>query len=423
MELLIWTENYWIGGCDRFLVDLVAGLRERSVSVTLAGNPHPRFDAWLAARVPWVLPRTVVPVANLVDTPLHRLDRLRRGRGTVAGTAQPQRNRPGTEALPWRAGIAAARHAQAALNRRRLERLFSRLRPDVLLINNGGYPGGESCRAAALAAHNAGVARVVHFVHNMASPPAWPAPIERAYDRRIDAATDQWLTAANRASDALSRERGIARDRVEHRPLRHRRGARRRPGTRTRPCAPSWAGETTSRGWRWWRTSSPARASTCCSTPSLSCATAGSHCRPRSSAMGRCTLASSARIAALGLGTTVRLLGWRDDVDAILAPGDDARAALDRQRVPAVRDPRGDDARAFRSSPRTSPESPRWCSTATPAGWCRLATPASLAAALGELAGRSRPRRGPRPGGTEHVHEHFTLDAMVDAMAAPLGVD
>ena len=121
---------------------------------------------------------------------------------------------PSPETLPWRAGIAVARYGQASLNWARLVRLMARAKPDVVLINNGGYPGAESCRVAALAARRAGVERVAHFVHNMAHPPAWPAPVERLFDRRIDHATDLWVTAATRASDELSRQRRIARERV-----------------------------------------------------------------------------------------------------------------------------------------------------------------------------------------------------------------
>ena len=91
---------------------------------------------------------------------------------------------------------------------------MARAKPDVVLINNGGYPGAESCRVAALAARRAGVERVVHFVHNMAQLPVWPGPVERLFDRRIDHATDLWVTAATRASDELSRQRRIARERV-----------------------------------------------------------------------------------------------------------------------------------------------------------------------------------------------------------------
>ena len=143
-DLLIWTENYWIGGSDRFLVDLIGGLRDAPVRIALAGNPHPEFDAWLRRRLPWIGPRHIVPVANLVRTPLHRLDRLRHGTASPA-LAAPAAD-AASESLLWRAPIASVRLGQAALNLARLRRLLLRAAPDALLINNGGYPG---VRAAA----------------------------------------------------------------------------------------------------------------------------------------------------------------------------------------------------------------------------------------------------------------------------------
>ncbi len=216
-ELLVWTENYWIGGCDRFLVDLIHGLADRPVKISLAGNVHPRFDEWLAARAPNVLPRETLPIANLVQSPLHELER--RVRRATRRSPAPPASASGTAPadggpLARDAAIAAVRYAQDVVNLRRLRALMRRRRPDVLLINNGGYPGGESCRLIALAARDAGVPRILHFVHNMANPPAWPSAVERALDRRIDRVTDAWITAAHRASAALGAARPITREHV-----------------------------------------------------------------------------------------------------------------------------------------------------------------------------------------------------------------
>ena len=210
-RLLIWTENYWIGGCDRFLVDLVSGLRDHPVEIVLAGNRHPEFDAWLAERVPDVMPRIVVDVLNQRESPLAKVKH--RVPGAKAAEATALAAEPGVPGFSlFSAGGAVARYEQAARNLRRLRRLVRRVRPDAVLINNGGYPGGHTCRVMALAAHAEGVSPVVHFVHNMAYPPEWPQALERRYDRRIDRATDVWVTAAHRASAALQRERGLTRE-------------------------------------------------------------------------------------------------------------------------------------------------------------------------------------------------------------------
>ena len=50
-----------------------------------------------------------------------------------------------------------------------LYRLFKKINPDILHINNGGYPAARSALAAALAGKCAGVAKVVMVVNNMAA--------------------------------------------------------------------------------------------------------------------------------------------------------------------------------------------------------------------------------------------------------------
>lgn len=202
-KVLIWTENYWVGGCDRFLADLARGLPAGAVDLLLAGNPHPAFDSWLATHTPGLLPRITVPIANLVNSPVARLWQhfsadLQKGGASLARGGNEPRS-PSFIA----AGVAVWRYRQAAANYVRLRTLLRQVRPDVLHVNNGGYPGGESCRMAVLAARAERVPRVVQFVHNMAYPPAFPASMERLIDRRVDAATHCWVTAAHRASQWL----------------------------------------------------------------------------------------------------------------------------------------------------------------------------------------------------------------------------
>jgi len=65
-----------------------------------------------------------------------------------------------------------------------LSKLFNRLCPDILHINNGGYPGALSARAAVIAAKIAGVHKVVMVVNNIAvgyqRPSRWLSyPVDR----------------------------------------------------------------------------------------------------------------------------------------------------------------------------------------------------------------------------------------------------
>jgi L-malate glycosyltransferase len=53
--------------------------------------------------------------------------------------------------------------------------VLRRIRPDLLHVNNGGYPGAELCRVATVVAHFAGAPKCVLSVH---SPP-WPREVSQ----------------------------------------------------------------------------------------------------------------------------------------------------------------------------------------------------------------------------------------------------
>jgi len=69
----------------------------------------------------------------------------------------------------------------------RLLRYFRTIRPDVLFINNGGYPGSEVCRMAAVAAAVHGGIQIVHLIHNMPTlPEKLFFPVEWIIDRLLE---------------------------------------------------------------------------------------------------------------------------------------------------------------------------------------------------------------------------------------------
>lgn len=85
-----------------------------------------------------------------------------------------------------------------------LRRLFARLRPDVLHINNGGYPAALSARAAAIAGRLAGVPHVAMVVNNMAEDYHGPwSVIRRAADRAVVTSVSTFLTGSAAAAQRL----------------------------------------------------------------------------------------------------------------------------------------------------------------------------------------------------------------------------
>ena len=86
-----------------------------------------------------------------------------------------------------------------------LFRLFKKISPDILHINNGGYPGALSARAAAIAAKLAGVPNVLMVVNNMAvGYRLFSRRIEYPLDILIGKSVDLFVTGSAAAAARLS---------------------------------------------------------------------------------------------------------------------------------------------------------------------------------------------------------------------------
>ncbi|MBI3793265.1 MAG: glycosyltransferase [Nitrospinae bacterium] len=78
-----------------------------------------------------------------------------------------------------------------------LTRLFRRIRPDILHINNGGYPGALSCSVAAIAGKICGVKNVLMMVNNFAIPySSWRRRAEWILDRIVIRCVDMFVTGS-----------------------------------------------------------------------------------------------------------------------------------------------------------------------------------------------------------------------------------
>ncbi len=82
--------------------------------------------------------------------------------------------------------------------------LFRRLKPEILHINNGGYPGAYSCVSAVFAARAAGIRRVVFVVNNIAVPYArFTRRLEKGIDRLLARRVDLFVTGSEYAGARL----------------------------------------------------------------------------------------------------------------------------------------------------------------------------------------------------------------------------
>lgn len=94
-----------------------------------------------------------------------------------------------------------------------LYRLFKKLDPDILHINNGGYPAALSARAAAIAGKLAGIKKVLMVVNNMAADyqrfSRWfDYPVDRLVVRSVDLFVTGSEAAAARLRAVLNLPKG-----------------------------------------------------------------------------------------------------------------------------------------------------------------------------------------------------------------------
>ena len=89
-------------------------------------------------------------------------------------------------------------------------------KPDLLIIVNGGYPGGDSCRAAAIswALFGNGV-QSVHNFHNLATSPRLLLLIQEAVtDFFVNLSTRKFITVSKAAADSMGTRLMISKAKV-----------------------------------------------------------------------------------------------------------------------------------------------------------------------------------------------------------------
>jgi len=85
--------------------------------------------------------------------------------------------------------------------------LFKKQNPDILFINNGGYPGSELCRLSALVAKKCKVKKIVFNVNNIAFKPETKKEIKEI--NKINNIVHCFITASMAAKNALSQNAGF----------------------------------------------------------------------------------------------------------------------------------------------------------------------------------------------------------------------
>lgn len=225
MRIRFHSDCDYFAGCENMLANFFNDAElSREHELSFSYRPSREYDEGLGARVP--RPPELVPL-KVYD--FHQLS------GLANGWPAPLR-------ILYKSvlRLVLAKHWLFLWNVRELDRALAGRRLDVLHINNGGFPGAQSCLAAAVAGRLQGVRRIVHVVNNLPVPYGGPDrwldwPLDRLALSCVDVTVTGSEVSRRRLievlglppEEVLSLPNGIAERRVEEsrQALRARLGA------------------------------------------------------------------------------------------------------------------------------------------------------------------------------------------------------
>ena len=189
-RVLLYSDCSFFAGCENMPANLLNSPElAGEFEVLFAYRDSAKYAAGLAARVDHGA-RTIPLRLPAVEAILEALDR--RGLAVVSRT------------LRLTGLFSALKYIFALYDAVVLFFLLRRVRPDVLHINNGGYPGAYSCISAVFAARAAGVERVVFVVNNVPVPyTSFTRRLERGMDRFVGRHVSVFVTGSRYAGDKL----------------------------------------------------------------------------------------------------------------------------------------------------------------------------------------------------------------------------
>jgi glycosyltransferase involved in cell wall biosynthesis len=204
IRLAFYTENLLVGGAERYLLDLINGLDTERFDIALFHNPNPVFEEFIKANVKAPITREQVSIMCIAYSTVGQEVQAR-----VRGKWRPIWE---LMAVPR----ALLRYLEFGVNFFRLQRVFRRAAIDILHINNGGYPGGESCRAAVLAAASIGVPICIMSVHNIAYEVGPMNLIERLIDGMLNLRLNKLITESQASGVSLVERRHFAAEKIRN---------------------------------------------------------------------------------------------------------------------------------------------------------------------------------------------------------------
>lgn len=191
--LIVFLETYVAGGADRVVANVLPQLPPVPIELMI----NARCDPAILLGAP--LPAHVEVHRYAWRTPAELAAWSRRASTRFGG-------------LGRRAVSVALRYPLLALLWLRCRRWFRRRHPRAVWVSNGGYPGGDVCRVATIAAGALPDCTVVHLVHSVAQPPRrslrW---LERRIDRWLDRSA-RVIAVSGAVARSLRAQRAISQD-------------------------------------------------------------------------------------------------------------------------------------------------------------------------------------------------------------------
>lgn len=176
-KILYYSDCPFFAGCENMLVNFF-GSEELSseFELTFLYRYSERYEEGAKKRMD--MSRSI-PVSLVSDLPNSSLEEVK------------SKSFPFIRSIIWHLIQWFKKYYSIKKNTNILEREFTRIQPDILHINNGGYPAATSCYAAILAARKCGIKKVVYMVNNMAMGYSHPL---RWFDGRLDEIVKKTVT-------------------------------------------------------------------------------------------------------------------------------------------------------------------------------------------------------------------------------------
>lgn len=176
-KILYYSDCPFFAGCENMLVNFF-GSEELSseFELTFLYRYSERYEEGAKKRMD--MSRSI-PVSLVSDLPNSSLEEVK------------SKSFPFIRSIIWHLIQWFKKYYSIKKNTKILAREFTRIQPDILHINNGGYPAATSCYAAILAARKCGIKKVVYMVNNMAMGYSHPL---RWFDGRLDEIVKKTVT-------------------------------------------------------------------------------------------------------------------------------------------------------------------------------------------------------------------------------------